>query len=481
VFAPTDEAFAKIPTAQLVTLLSDADALRGVLLRHIAVGAVSAADASALLAAAGEQATAIPGAPVKAMVQSLIDSDLVLTVADGSLFVSDARVIGADVMASNGIVHLIDTVLLPVSMVATTNDDDNTSNSGTNDGDMNGGDVNGGDYIGGDMNGGDMNDGDMNGGDMNDGDMNGGDMNGGDMNGGDMNGGDMDGGDMNGGDLNDSDLNDGDMNDGDMNGGGMNGGDMNGDNDVNGSDDNDAGADGAVEVELMTIAALAAATPELSTLVSALTTTDYIGALRGVAPLTVFAPTNDAFARLPAERLAALAADKMALRSLLSYHVVGAALTSSQAATLTTITSLRGEQIALKAVDGTLYLNDASKVVVADVTATNGVVHLIDTLLMPPAAPSPTPAPTPVSLPTPNPVVACPNTGGTGTGSGDDRSGSGDGIGAGGGRDASGAGAGLTGDVSLAGATSQLATRVVEEESFINSFVLRVGRTEICI
>lgn len=128
----------------------------------------------------------------------------------------------------------------------------------------------------------------------------------------------------------------------------------------------------------------AIAAGNFTTLAKALTEAGLIETLKGAGPYTVLAPTDDAFAKIPAADLAALLADKAALTKVLTYHVISGNVPSSTVTTLTEATSLEGSKIAIKVVDGKVMLNDNSEVTTADVPASNGVIHVINTVLMPP-------------------------------------------------------------------------------------------------
>jgi uncharacterized surface protein with fasciclin (FAS1) repeats len=120
------------------------------------------------------------------------------------------------------------------------------------------------------------------------------------------------------------------------------------------------------------------------TLLKAATAAELVETLQGEGPFTVFAPTDEAFAALPAGTLDALLADPEALKKVLLYHVVEGKVTSDQVVGMTTATSVEGSPIAISVKDGTVYLNDSAKVVTADVMASNGVIHIIDAVLLPP-------------------------------------------------------------------------------------------------
>ena len=122
-----------------------------------------------------------------------------------------------------------------------------------------------------------------------------------------------------------------------------------------------------------------------ATLLTAATAAGLVETLQGEGPYTVFAPTDEAFAALPAGTLDGLLADKEALKKVLLYHVVSGAVTSDQVVGLTSADSVEGSPIAIAVKDGVVYLNDSAKVVTPDVMASNGVIHVIDQVLLPPA------------------------------------------------------------------------------------------------
>lgn len=104
-------------------------------------------------------------------------------------------------------------------------------------------------------------------------------------------------------------------------------------------------------------------------------------------PYTIFAPTDEAFAKLPKATLDDLMKpeNKAKLVDLLNYHVVSGKVMAATATTLDKATTLGKKDITLSAKDGTLTLNNTAKVVKADIPAANGVIHAIDTVIMPPA------------------------------------------------------------------------------------------------
>ena len=103
--------------------------------------------------------------------------------------------------------------------------------------------------------------------------------------------------------------------------------------------------------------------------------------LSGVGPFTVFAPTDDAFAKIPKETLDAVLADKAKLTAILTYHVVSGKVMSQDVVTMTSAPTVQGGSVRIDASNG-VKINDAS-VVKADIECSNGVIHVIDTVLMP--------------------------------------------------------------------------------------------------
>ena len=128
----------------------------------------------------------------------------------------------------------------------------------------------------------------------------------------------------------------------------------------------------------------AVANGSFTTLATALKAAGLVDTLKGKGPFTVFAPTDAAFAKLPAGTVESLLKpeNRDQLRRILTYHVVAGAVGSKQVATMTTATAVSGDPIRIKAGDGGVMINNA-KVVTADVAASNGVIHVIDTVIMP--------------------------------------------------------------------------------------------------
>ena len=136
--------------------------------------------------------------------------------------------------------------------------------------------------------------------------------------------------------------------------------------------------------EMGDIVEVATEAGSFTTLLTAATAAGLVETLQGDGPFTVFAPTDEAFAALPEGTLDSLLADPEALDDILLYHVVSGEVTSDQVVELTEATTVQGAPIAISVMDGTVTLNDSATVVTADVPASNGVIHVIDAVLLPP-------------------------------------------------------------------------------------------------
>jgi uncharacterized surface protein with fasciclin (FAS1) repeats len=131
-----------------------------------------------------------------------------------------------------------------------------------------------------------------------------------------------------------------------------------------------------------TITDTAARTPQLSTLTKLLTDAGLADTLRGAGPFTVFAPTDEAFKAVPAATMQQLASNKEMLVAVLTYHVVPGKTTSAEVKT-GNVKTVQGANVALSKA-GTFVTVEDAVVTQADVSASNGVVHLIDKVLIPP-------------------------------------------------------------------------------------------------
>jgi uncharacterized surface protein with fasciclin (FAS1) repeats len=119
-----------------------------------------------------------------------------------------------------------------------------------------------------------------------------------------------------------------------------------------------------------------------TTLVTAIEAAGLVDTLKGEGPFTVFAPTDAAFAKVPADTLNALLADKTALAGVLTYHVVAGQVMSGDVVKLDSAKTVNGQSVAVKVVDGKVFV-DGAEVTTVDVKASNGVIHVIDSVILP--------------------------------------------------------------------------------------------------
>jgi transforming growth factor-beta-induced protein len=135
-----------------------------------------------------------------------------------------------------------------------------------------------------------------------------------------------------------------------------------------------------------TIVDVAIADGRFNTLAAALTAADLVDTLKGEGPFTVFAPTDDAFAALPAGTLDNLLKpeNKQALTDILLYHVVSGKVMAADVVGLTSAPTVLGKDITITVKDGKVFLNDTVQVIITDIEASNGVIHVIDAVLLPP-------------------------------------------------------------------------------------------------
>jgi len=129
----------------------------------------------------------------------------------------------------------------------------------------------------------------------------------------------------------------------------------------------------------------AVAAGQFKTLVSLVKQAGLASTLSGKGRYTVFAPTDAAFAKVPKSTLKALAADKAKLRAVLLYHVVAGRLPAAKVTKLRSATTLNGATVRIRVSGGMVYVNGA-RVVKPNVSASNGVIHVINRVLIPPAS-----------------------------------------------------------------------------------------------
>ena len=281
VFAPTDAAFEALPGDVLQAALADPEGLlTQVLLYHVVAGKVMSSDLSD-----GMEATTLQGESV------------VFTLGDGMAMVNDANIIMADIETSNGVIHVIDAVILPPSLLAATEEvvaaeatpapAEEAAPEAT-----------------------------------------------------------------------------------------------------------PAPVEEAVEAAAPTadIVDTAVAAGSFNTLVAAVQAAGLVDALKGDGPFTVFAPTDDAFAKIPQETIDGLLADPTGdLTQILLYHVVAGKVMASDLSDGLTVATLQGGEVTFSLSDAGAKVNDAN-IIATDIETSNGVIHVIDSVILPPAAEA-TPAP----------------------------------------------------------------------------------------
>lgn len=138
---------------------------------------------------------------------------------------------------------------------------------------------------------------------------------------------------------------------------------------------------GVVRAQDKDIVDIAASDPQFSTLVTAVKAAGLVETLKSAGPFTVFAPTNDAFAKIPKAQLNKLLANKKALAKLLTYHVVAGKVLSSDLKEGMTAKTVAGPTVKFMLSPAPMVNN--AKIIKADIEASNGVIHVIDTVLMP--------------------------------------------------------------------------------------------------
>ncbi|GGS23140.1 fasciclin domain-containing protein [Deinococcus knuensis] len=131
-----------------------------------------------------------------------------------------------------------------------------------------------------------------------------------------------------------------------------------------------------------TIAGIVANDPNFSTLLAAVQAAGLTDTLNGPGPFTVFAPTNAAFAKIPKADLDALLNDPEQLKAVLLYHVVSGKVTAAQVMNMSSATTVNGADVSVSTSGGKVMI-DGATVTKANVMASNGVIHVIDTVLMP--------------------------------------------------------------------------------------------------
>ncbi len=118
-----------------------------------------------------------------------------------------------------------------------------------------------------------------------------------------------------------------------------------------------------------------------TTLVQAVQAAGLVETLKGSGPFTVFAPTDEAFSKIPPDQLAALLADKAALTKVLTYHVVPGQVMAAEVVTLNEVKTVQGQFVEVDTSNGVKV--DGASVIATDIVASNGVIHVIDTVILP--------------------------------------------------------------------------------------------------
>ena len=140
---------------------------------------------------------------------------------------------------------------------------------------------------------------------------------------------------------------------------------------------------GAMMPPANSIAGIVANNPDFSTLLAAVKAAGLVATLSGGGPYTVFAPTNAAFAKVPADQLSALLNDPAKLKAVLLYHVVAGKVMAADVVKLSSANTVQGSPVTIKVDGGMVMINDAT-VTKTDIMASNGVIHVIDSVLLPP-------------------------------------------------------------------------------------------------
>jgi uncharacterized surface protein with fasciclin (FAS1) repeats len=135
------------------------------------------------------------------------------------------------------------------------------------------------------------------------------------------------------------------------------------------------------------IVEVAAGAPQFSTLVSLIKKAGLVQTLSGTGPFTVLAPTNAAFNRVPKKTLAAIAGDQELLTKVLTYHVIAGKAEAADVVKLNgkRVKTVEGEKVSITVRNGKVFINKTSKVTATDIEASNGVIHAISKVLVPPS------------------------------------------------------------------------------------------------
>jgi uncharacterized surface protein with fasciclin (FAS1) repeats len=136
------------------------------------------------------------------------------------------------------------------------------------------------------------------------------------------------------------------------------------------------------EEQSMNIVETAVSAGSFNTLVAAVKAAGLVETLSGDGPFTVFAPTDEAFAQIPEDQLNALLADKEALTAVLTYHVVAGKVMAEDVMKLDSAETVNGQSVSVMLQDGKVMI-DGAQVITADISTSNGVIHVIDKVILP--------------------------------------------------------------------------------------------------
>ena len=138
------------------------------------------------------------------------------------------------------------------------------------------------------------------------------------------------------------------------------------------------------EEEQADIVDTAVAAGTFNTLAAALTAADLVDTLKSEGPFTVFAPTDEAFAKLPegTVEMLLLPESKDKLVAILTYHVVPGKVTAAEVVTMQSAPTVNGSDLSIRVTDDAVFIND-SRVVTTDIGASNGIIHVVDTVILP--------------------------------------------------------------------------------------------------
>lgn len=140
----------------------------------------------------------------------------------------------------------------------------------------------------------------------------------------------------------------------------------------------------SAETKLSTIVETAKAAGSFNTLLAAVDVAELTGALSGKGPFTVFAPTDEAFAALPEGTVEALLKNKEKLASILTYHVIAGKVKAKDVTKIKKAETLNGQSVMVKVSDGEVMI-DQAQVIATDIICSNGVIHVIDAVMIPKA------------------------------------------------------------------------------------------------